>query len=260
MKSFLESLHPRHWFYRLRNHPIFQFLVVFFAFLYSAAFLMMMLEQGSKSPFNEFISSLWFSLVTVTTVGYGDMYPSSMGGRIAAVAIIFVGIGFSGVLTGAITSGLVDRNRKKTDGLVPITGLKNHVLICGWRSDMEPLIRGVIHANKGLRSRDIVLVNQMNQKDVNELRRFQSIRDFHYVSGDHTDETILIQAGLKDAQKIIVLADQKQGHDITARDTRSIMTAITAESINTKVYSCVELLNHDFGHYLQKVRVEEVIL
>ncbi len=54
-----------------------------------------------------FNDSLWWAFVTATTVGYGDIAPVSGGGRIVAVCLMLVGIGFISTLTGTIASFLV---------------------------------------------------------------------------------------------------------------------------------------------------------
>jgi voltage-gated potassium channel len=54
---------------------------------------------------------IWWAVVTVTTVGYGDVYPKTNGGRIVGIAVMFVGIGFLSVLTAAIASRFVREER-----------------------------------------------------------------------------------------------------------------------------------------------------
>lgn len=51
-----------------------------------------------------FGDALWWSFVTTTTVGYGDIAPSSVGGRLIAVGLMIVGIGFLSILTGTIAT------------------------------------------------------------------------------------------------------------------------------------------------------------
>jgi voltage-gated potassium channel len=51
---------------------------------------------------------LWFAIVTVTTVGYGDTFPTSPGGRVVAAGLMVVGIGFLGLATAAIASHFVN--------------------------------------------------------------------------------------------------------------------------------------------------------
>ena len=57
-----------------------------------------------------FSDSLWWSLVTVTTVGYGDIVPTSIFGKWLAVLLMLVGIGTIGMLTSALTNFFVKDN------------------------------------------------------------------------------------------------------------------------------------------------------
>lgn len=67
---------------------------------------------GAQATFNadEFDSvwdGVWWAVVTVTTVGYGDLYPTDVEGRIIGIAVMLVGIGFLSVLTATIASRFV---------------------------------------------------------------------------------------------------------------------------------------------------------
>lgn len=62
-----------------------------------------------------FGDSLWWSFVTTSTAGYGDIIPTTTPGRLIAVILMFVGIGFVGLLTGTITTYFLSRN-KATEG------------------------------------------------------------------------------------------------------------------------------------------------
>jgi voltage-gated potassium channel len=57
--------------------------------------------------FASFWDGVWWAVVTVTTVGYGDLYPHSVGGRIVGMAVMLVGIGFLAVLTATVASHFV---------------------------------------------------------------------------------------------------------------------------------------------------------
>ena len=57
-------------------------------------------------------SGLWWSVQTVTTVGYGDHVPASTAGRILAALVMLVGIGFLTVITASITGSFVERSRR----------------------------------------------------------------------------------------------------------------------------------------------------
>ena len=53
---------------------------------------------------NTFIDSIWWSFVTATTVGYGDVSPSTLPGRIVAVILMITGIGTIGSVTGTFAT------------------------------------------------------------------------------------------------------------------------------------------------------------
>lgn len=52
--------------------------------------------------------SLWWAIVTMTTVGYGDMFPVTVGGRVAATVLMLLGIGFLAVLTATVAAYFVE--------------------------------------------------------------------------------------------------------------------------------------------------------
>ncbi len=66
-------------------------------------------ERGGSGPIQTFGDALWWALVTVSTVGYGDMYPVTFEGRAVAVGLMLFGIGVLGVVTAGFASWLVER-------------------------------------------------------------------------------------------------------------------------------------------------------
>jgi voltage-gated potassium channel len=68
------------------------------------------LQFESKSPDANITTgadALWYALVTITTVGYGDFYPVTTAGRITAMFIMFMGVGIIGALASLLASLLV---------------------------------------------------------------------------------------------------------------------------------------------------------
>ena len=68
---------------------------------------------------------LWWSVQTVTTVGYGDHVPTTTAGRLVAAVVMLVGLSFLAVITAAITSSFVaratDARTRRSDGAAPAT-------------------------------------------------------------------------------------------------------------------------------------------
>jgi voltage-gated potassium channel len=65
-------------------------------------------KSAHGSTIHNFGDALWWAVVTVTTVGYGDKYPMTAGGRGVAVVLMLVGIGLIGVLTATVASYFVE--------------------------------------------------------------------------------------------------------------------------------------------------------
>ncbi len=61
-------------------------------------------EKATNPLFNSFGTSVWWAIVTLTTVGYGDVYPITTAGRITGVVLMFSGVALIGVLAGTLAS------------------------------------------------------------------------------------------------------------------------------------------------------------
>jgi voltage-gated potassium channel len=102
----------------LRHHSLFRVLIAAFGTLVLGAWLVMLFEGHAKnSNIHNYPDALWWAIVTVTTVGYGDRYPVTTGGRAVAVVLMLVGIGLIGTLTATVASVFVkehtDANREE---------------------------------------------------------------------------------------------------------------------------------------------------
>jgi voltage-gated potassium channel len=92
----------------LRHHSLFRVLIAAAGTLVLGAWLVLLFEEKAKgSNIHSYPDALWWAIVTVTTVGYGDRYPVTAGGRAVAVVLMLVGIGLIGVLTATVASVFV---------------------------------------------------------------------------------------------------------------------------------------------------------
>ena len=102
----------------LKHHSLFRVLIAAAGTLFVGAWLVLLFEENAKgSNIHNYPDALWWAIVTVTTVGYGDRYPTTEGGRAVAVVLMLVGIGLIGVLTATVASVFVkehtDANREE---------------------------------------------------------------------------------------------------------------------------------------------------
>ncbi len=89
----------------LKHHSLFRVLIAVVVTLLLGAWLVLLFEDKAKgSNIHDYPDALWWAIVTVTTVGYGDRFPVTEGGRVVAVILMLVGIGLIGVLTATVAS------------------------------------------------------------------------------------------------------------------------------------------------------------
>jgi voltage-gated potassium channel len=69
-----------------------------------------------RKTFPNIGGGLWWAIQTVTTVGYGDLVPTSAAGRLVAALVMLFGIGFLTVITASITSTFIETARRRIEG------------------------------------------------------------------------------------------------------------------------------------------------
>jgi voltage-gated potassium channel Kch len=93
----------------LRHFP-YRFITILLTIIVLTVSSVLVLQFESHAPDAKITTggeALWYSLVTITTVGYGDYYPVTAAGRITAVFIMFMGVGIIGALASILASLLV---------------------------------------------------------------------------------------------------------------------------------------------------------
>ncbi len=81
--------------------------------------LFYMAEHATNPEVQTHFDSFWWTMVTTTTVGYGDIAPVTTGGRIIAIFMMLMGIGIVGLVTGSAASFLTKRIRSRYDDIDP---------------------------------------------------------------------------------------------------------------------------------------------
>lgn len=67
-----------------------------------------------EETFANFMDAVYWSVVTLTTVGYGDIYPVTMLGKIISICSMFLGIGIIATISSVVTAGLIEEINKHT--------------------------------------------------------------------------------------------------------------------------------------------------
>jgi voltage-gated potassium channel len=100
------------------------FSIVIILMLLSSVLMYYIEADDQPDVFKNAFSGLWWAIATVTTVGYGDIYPITGLGKILGAFIAILGIGLIAVPTGIISAGFVEQisNKKDKKTIVHIVG------------------------------------------------------------------------------------------------------------------------------------------
>lgn len=216
-------------------------------------------DPESCSNIRTFEESVWWAIVTSTTVGYGDYYPVSTMGRIIGILMMFFGIALVGVITGNIASALVEKQLKEGKGLKKLK-LKNHFIICGWKRDMAAILHNIMKRNTGFHASEIVLINMADQETIENLKADREFKQVNFIYGDYIDEQVLNRANIKDAKKVLVVADILNSGSVQEVDSHTVMAIITIKAMSRRVYTCAEIIDPKFERYLRFSNCDEIVL
>ena len=232
------------------SQPISKVVFALFAVWTLGGIGIFFLESNLQPSFNSILNSLWWTIVTMTTVGYGDMSPSGLPGRIFAIIIMISGIGLIALVTGTISSIFVAKKIREGKGLEKIT-LENHILICGWNRKMEHIINSLINLSD--QNIELVLVNEESPDKLNSFIQKFNI-NIRFVIGDYSEESILKKANVNKANAAIILMDYKQGND-----QKAIITTLGIKHLSTDCKTIVYANDKDSLRYLKRANADAII-
>ena len=217
-------------------------------------------EQKTNSAINTLFDAIWYTLVTITTVGYGDITPHSVLGRTSAMILLLAGVALFGALSGKFASFLFDRQQKKDRGLLKMNKIKNHFLICGWKPNFERILEGILLANPEIPPEKIILLNNSSQNEMEKIKADSRFKNINYIHGDFTDEDTLLKSQIKTAERTLILADNSENFSSLETDSRTVLAVITIKNLNPKIYCVAEIIDSKFEKHLSLAHCDEIIL
>ena len=100
--------------YEKRNQIISSVFIVVILMLASSLCMYSVEHDAQPEVFRNAFSGVWWSMSTLLTVGYGDIYPITTLGRLMAICIAYLGVGVVAIPTGIISAGFVEQYQRKS--------------------------------------------------------------------------------------------------------------------------------------------------
>ena len=164
--------------------------------------------------------AIYMTVITLSTVGFGEVRPLTPEGRIFTAMVIVMGVITIAVLFSTLTeyviAGELTGSIKKRQLMQKINNLKNHFIICGFGRVGEQVAAELV--NLGM---PCVVVDQ-NKAAIEQC----ALHQLNYIEGDATENETLLRAGIERAQGLVAALSS---------DADNVFAVLTARSLNTQL-------------------------
>ncbi|MCP5006789.1 MAG: hypothetical protein GY941_23020, partial [Planctomycetes bacterium] len=181
----------------------------------ASTFIYMQEKDNPSGQFQSLGDAMWWSFVTITTVGYGDKVPVTDTGRIIAVFLMLGAIASIALPSGILASAMTQKFISIKDGRISMKNFKNHIVICGWNNSAEQLMK-VLKKHPQSAKSDIVAATLKPIDEIDD----KSVLVKH---GDFAKESVLNDVSIKNANCVIVVAEELRGISDESIDARSFL-------------------------------------
>lgn len=243
--------------YKIRHSSLVKVLAAISIVAIVAAIGVTLLERQSNTQFQSMSNGLWWALVTMATVGYGDIVPVTIAGRLIAAIVILSGVTLFSVFTAAVSSKVITNRLKEGQGLSK-SSAKNHIAILGWNPSGYDIIEAI--REESIReNRSVVLINRMNPDDA--ARVISKYGDLHiqFVAGDFTDEAVLSRANVGSAYAAIILPDESDGTKPKS-DERTILGVLSVKAVEPKVKVIAHIIDPANESHIRRANADQVVV
>lgn len=165
--------------------------------------------------------SLYMTVITLATIGYGETHPLSDAGRAFTMVMIFLGVGIASLVVGTLTRFVIQQqirwlfDRRSMNEQVKT--LQRHTIFCGYGRLGRTALSALTSTNSPL----VVIDNDEPRLEAAQEAGFLTIR------GDATVEETLLAAGIKAAQRLVT---------VLPKDSDNLYVVLTAKELNPQLY------------------------
>lgn len=211
-----------------------------------------------ESSIRSLWDGIWWAVVTICTVGYGDKLPSSDAGKVVALGLMISGVFLLSLVTATIASVFVEQKIREGKGLETIRE-KDHIVICGWNQYTEEVLLW-LHNNGSQKHPQIILISELPIDEVDNLKLKYSEYNLTFLRGNFVNEEVLLRADIRRASIVVIMADSSGKREKEDSDQRTILTSLTVKSLAPKVKIIAELVNGENKPHLERASVDEIIV
>ena len=205
---------------------------------YLGGYLFMWL--GEERPILD--AYFWWFIVSSTTVGYGDLYPTSVYGRAGAIFVMLIGIGVLAIIIGKIAETMVQLIHHRLKGLGKMRD-RDHILIIGYKADRTGKIVDELRIHDP-RRRIVLCADSLAENPFNP-------QQIGFVKGNLGSADVLQRSAAKDAAKVIIDGDN---------DDQTFFIAYAIREINQSAQMVCYLREEEHKGKIRRLPAREAAL
>lgn len=229
---------------------IIRIITLIFLVLLLSGILFLNFEKGIKNLYE----AIYFSVVTLSTTGYGDIAAVTVQGRTVAIMLIFSGMILTSLFTATISSIIISKKLRDGQGVNKIKE-KNHVVICGWNWKVEEIIETLINSG----NKEIVLINDIDPAQFSSLSDKYPQADLMFVKGDFTDINVLNRANVEKAKGVLIVPDNSISSSQGA-DEKTVFATMSIKAISEKIKVYVQLIRNETIPYIERAKADQYFI
>ena len=186
-------------------------------FIFILMSLLIFYEQDSKqSSIVDYPNAFWYTVVTLTGVGYGDLYPSTLYGRMIGYVFLLLNLVASLIFIGRISTFFTTVKQNRRLGYNG-TSLKNHAVIIGWSEMSRRVADQLLHVKKQIAivtgSKESVdhIHEKYSHKKAQVYVLYADYKNYEFLTkaNIHKSQIIFLNAG-SDTEKLVHILDLKK--------------------------------------------------
>lgn len=213
-------------------------LVVFGSVYIASSILFYFFEGGTQSLFTSF----YWGIVTLSTVGYGDVVPTNTIARSLTIVVLFIQIFILAWLISVVTTTVTAEHQKRVLGLLG-TDMKNHIVVLGYSPVGRAAVRELLAQDQR------VAVVAQNAEEVPNVRALAPEEVLYVTYGNPAERDILLRANVPEAHSAIIC---------TADDSQNMIAALNVRSLAPSVRIVVSVNHPDLRETLESAGVTYV--
>ncbi len=240
-------------FAKKRDDLLITFFLILILLVVFANLMFYIENSAQPDVFSNVFQAMWWGIVTVTGVGYGDIYPITTLGKVLGGFIAILGIVTVALPIGILGAAYVEDTEKKQKGKIRQIHSSDHIIICGYNRITKSVLEDLIAFGNDAK---IVLVTQRPNPEIGEII---------YVNADWTDIDVLKRLSIEHAAACVIMAEGFSGmrEDINndVIDMRTIFTLYKIKINYPNVHTVIEVINPEHIEMVKSnIKGDEVIL